>query len=203
MKEDSGRLINLMDGIFAVALTLLALDLKVSGNLEYDQMAQELALRWRELLAYFLSFYVLSRYWMGNVSRFSEVKFVDQTFMFLSLGSLAFVALVPAATALLSDYPNSRISVCMYGSIMAMIGLMDMLAFLYASGGSGLFSEAIRVQRGFWIVYRGMLPGISILTIIIGIWEPELAIYTYFILAIVLEFVLRGLKKRIVSGAAG
>lgn len=97
------RLSTLADGVFAIVMTLLVLELSVpvvkglSGN---SELLLKLAELWPEFLIYGLSFMILGLFWVIHHSIFADVKRYDTTLVWLNIAFLMFVSLVPFSTAL-------------------------------------------------------------------------------------------------------
>jgi uncharacterized membrane protein len=117
------RLQALSDGIFAIALTLLVLELpvpKASGRLAHDLLHQ-----WPFYAAYAVSFVTVAIVWMNHHALIDGVARADRTFMELNLLLLLFVALVPWPTGLLAEYlregDQSSAAAVTYGVVMMLM----------------------------------------------------------------------------------
>lgn len=112
----------LVDGVFAIAITLLVLDLSVAREL--DPAAYRAALR--ELLpdlgAYALSVWVLGSYWRDHRRIFQDVREIDGQVISISMVGLGVAALVPFPTRLLADYGDQPVSVAVYAGAVAALG---------------------------------------------------------------------------------
>ncbi|MYS93115.1 DUF1211 domain-containing protein [Streptomyces sp. SID5464] len=112
----------LVDGVFAIAITLLVLDLSVPRDL--DPAAYRRALR--ELLpdlgAYALSVAVLGSFWRDNRRIFQGVREIDGQVISLSVAGLGVAALVPFPTRLLAEYGDLSVSVAVYAGAVAALG---------------------------------------------------------------------------------
>jgi uncharacterized membrane protein len=123
-RPDGGpeRLVTLVDGVFAIAITLLVLDLSVAREL--DPAAYRAALR--ELLpdlgAYALSVWVLGSYWREHRRIFQDVREIDGQVISISMVGLGVAALVPFPTRLLADYGDQPVSVAVYAGAVAALG---------------------------------------------------------------------------------
>lgn len=101
------RLEAFTDGVFAIAATLLVLDLTTHAIGEVDSDAElwaALGGMGIEFLTFGLSFVLLSMMWMVHVQQFEHIARTDATLTWLNSGRLLFVVLVPFATALTTDY---------------------------------------------------------------------------------------------------
>lgn len=123
--EDSpDRLITLSDGIYAIAMTLLVLDITVPGGLNAAQFHAAIADVWPRLAAYAWSFYILTTFWRDHRRLFLRVRRIDATLLRLTTASLGAVALLPFTTSLLAEYSRQAVAVALYaGSILAIVSL--------------------------------------------------------------------------------
>ncbi len=112
----------LSDGVFAVALTLLVLDLNVP-QLAHASSAAELWERLREQLPRFLSwlisFVIVSKFWLNHHYIFSRAKYANYALVWLNSIFLMFQSLVPFPTAMMGEYPTNHLAVSFFGIVMA------------------------------------------------------------------------------------
>jgi uncharacterized membrane protein len=134
------RLEALSDGVFAVAFTILVLDIRMPDGLINPSVADI----YRALydlgpvfIAYLVSFSVLTVFWIGHTFFFGVmVKIANRQLIFLNMVYLAFVALVPFVTYLLGKYPGMQPAVLMYGADIFIIGIIAVFRFEYALASS-------------------------------------------------------------------
>lgn len=100
---DSGRLEAFSDGVFAVAITLLALDLAVSGP-SSESLASKLAHHWPAFAAYAISFAAIGIIWVNHHTLFKNFSEIDRTLLFVNLLLLFFVVSIPFATSTIAAY---------------------------------------------------------------------------------------------------
>jgi uncharacterized membrane protein len=126
----------LTDGVFAVAMTLLVLDIKVpelQAPSDISQLAVRLLALWPKFLSYTISFVILGVYLVGHHVQLSFIRKVDRPLLWINLLFLLWVALVPFSTALLSEYPMAQIAITLYGLNLIAIGLTLALHWWYAT----------------------------------------------------------------------
>ncbi len=119
------RLAALSDGVFAVAMTLLVLDLKgPAANLVHNEgeLAQALMSVAPHLLVYFMSFLLLGIFWIGQQTQLNHLARSDRDLAWIHLAFLFFVSLVPFTTSLVADYFDYRIPVGLYWLNIAALG---------------------------------------------------------------------------------
>jgi uncharacterized membrane protein len=129
------RIEAISDGVCAIALTLLILDIKVpiseSIHSEKDLLHAVFALK-PKFLSYFLSFMTIGIFWTGLSVVYSFVGRSDRHLNWLALFSLLFVSMLPFTTAFLSEHFHFRISVALYWLNLLFIGLALNLQWEYA-----------------------------------------------------------------------
>jgi uncharacterized membrane protein len=102
---DSGRLEAFSDGVFAVAITLLALNLAISGPGPHQPtLAAKLADHWPAFAAYAVSFATIGIIWVNHHTLFRNFSEVDRTLLFVNLLLLFFVVSIPFATSTIAAY---------------------------------------------------------------------------------------------------
>src|SRR6516165_6585778 len=117
------RLEAFSDGVFAVAITLLAFNLTVKGP-GYGTLAHQLAEQWAAYVAYLISFFTIGIIWVNHHALVSNVVRVTRTLLFLNLVLLLFVVLVPVVTGTVGDYLalgegfDAKLAVAVYGVVL-------------------------------------------------------------------------------------
>jgi uncharacterized membrane protein len=116
---DKGRAEAFSDGVLAVAITLLALDLRVEAT-GHGSLVHQLAQTWPSFVAYVVSFFVIGVIWVNHHALFSLIDRVDRVLLFENLVLLMFVTTLPFTTSTLADFisdggSNARWAVLLYG----------------------------------------------------------------------------------------
>ncbi|MEU3947947.1 TMEM175 family protein [Streptomyces sp. NPDC029526] len=123
---DPDRLLTLADGVFAIAITLLVLDLSVPQGLSADDYHQELRDQLPNLGAYAISLLVLASFWRDHRAMFRTVRQVDGQVISLTVVGLGLAALLPFPTSLISEYGDETVSVVVYSAAVAALGLVHL-----------------------------------------------------------------------------
>lgn len=121
------------DGVFAVAATLLVLDLKTL-ELPHPDVASALAALatiWRPLLSFATSFLVVGVIWLNHHTLFHAIDSIDRTTVALNLVLLLLVALIPFPTALLATYHGLWPFVTAYGVALSIVGIVYNTLWIY------------------------------------------------------------------------
>ncbi|MFI8203017.1 TMEM175 family protein [Streptomyces sp. NPDC085937] len=116
----------LSDGVFAIAITLLVLDISVPRDLAPAQFHQALADTLPNLGAYAVSLAVLGGFWRDQRAIFRPVRQVDPDVIGLTVLGLGLAALLPFPTALVSEYGDERVSVVVYSAAVASLGAVHL-----------------------------------------------------------------------------
>jgi uncharacterized membrane protein len=120
--RDRDRIVNLSDGIFAIAITLLVLDIRVpdipEGMVASELPAALLSL-WPKYLSYFLSFVAIAVFWSVHHSIFRPIRSYDRVLLYLNFLFLMLVAFLPFPTSLLGEYGDHQLPVAIYAATLA------------------------------------------------------------------------------------
>ena len=129
------RIEALSDGVFAIALTLLVLDIRVPIHehivYEKDLMIEFYKLA-PKLLTYLLSFMTLGIFWTAHSSQFHFIVKSDRNFNWINLSFLLFVTITPFTTAFLSEYITFKFAVAIYWLNLFLLGIMLFRILNYA-----------------------------------------------------------------------
>ena len=155
------RIEALSDGVFAIALTLLVLDIRVPIR-EHAVYEKDLVIEFSKLapklLTYFLSFMTLGIFWTAHSSQFHYIEKSDRNFNWINLSFLLFVTITPFTTAFLSEYITFKFAVAIYWLNLFMLGVMLGRILHYADKHSyfkGNMHEKAEIKRA--MIRRGML----------------------------------------------
>ncbi len=128
MEMDSGRVEAFSDGVFAIAITLLVLDLIVPNMDEAHEigLGAALAHEWPSYFAYLVSFFVIGVIWINHHTMFTLVSGVDRGVLFVNLLFLMTISVIPFPTRLLAEYlldPDASIAAAVYSATMFAMGI--------------------------------------------------------------------------------
>ena len=178
------RLVFFSDAVFAIAITLLALEIRLpEGDFAEDAaLGQALFAMSDAYLAFAISFWVIASFWIGHHRMFLHIRRYDDRLLLLNFVLLMLIAFVPFPTTLISDYDN-RTATIVYAATMVAIGLTMILITVYASGPGKLTDApppALWRQRG---VTRSLAVVLVFgLSIGIAFIDPDWAMYSWLLL---------------------
>ena len=151
---DRSRLEAFSDGVFAVAITLLVLNLAVAGpgtpGHPNPPLLHQLGRLWPSFVAYLISFFTIGIIWVNHHVLVKSIKTVDRTLLFLNLVLLLFVVLIPFSTATVAAYLSrddwdARVAMALYAGVF--VGM--------SAGFGSIFEWTLRSER----VYQPVPPG--------------------------------------------
>jgi uncharacterized membrane protein len=109
------RLIFLVDGVFAITMTLLVLELRPL-ELETANLAPALQAMLPRLYIYLIAFYSIANHWVVHQRMFRHITDMDTKMLWLTILSLLFITLIPAATAIVGRYPGEELAVACFSA---------------------------------------------------------------------------------------
>jgi uncharacterized membrane protein len=127
------RLLAFSDGVFAIAFTILVLDLEVPAGLSAPELLTALRGQLPHLLSTGLSFAVIGRFWLSHHGLFRHVRVADRTLLLLNTVLMAPIALIPSATGLLAEYGDLPIAVIVYSAAVGAAALGQLGVWLWAT----------------------------------------------------------------------
>jgi uncharacterized membrane protein len=147
---ESTRLEAFSDGVFAIAITLLVLEIKVPHSGTSDLGSGFLSL-WPSYLAYAISFIVIGAIWINHHAMFKHIVRADQVLLLLNTLHLMFIAFLPFPTAVLAQAlhtgADEPLATSFYGGTLAVIGVFVATMWAYASHSHRLLSGNISCEE--------------------------------------------------------
>jgi uncharacterized membrane protein len=137
------RIVAFSDGVFAIAITLLVLNINIPESLAPGESVGDALLDQQgDLFAYVISFAVIGRLWLVHHRFFGEITHFDGTLMALNLIYLGFVVLIPFSSEVLGEHGETSPGVILYAGNLAITNLIGAAMFVYAAR-SGLAGESL------------------------------------------------------------
>jgi uncharacterized membrane protein len=127
------RIAAFSDGVFAIAITLLVLELHAPASAPAGGLVQLLPEYLPKVAGHVITFAILGIYWVGHHNMFLHIKRHDRTLLWLNNLFLLFVAVMPFPAGLIVQYGNDRAAVIAYAGTLVMAGLSLDLIWWYAT----------------------------------------------------------------------
>jgi uncharacterized membrane protein len=141
-EKETGRAEAFSDGIFAIAMTLLVLDLKVPREVSGPEgLLPAITRQWPTFAAYLTSFATILVMWVNHHMLFNNIRRVNTAFLFLNGLLLLFITFVPFPTALVSEYvrrPEARTAAAIYAGTYVALAIVFNVLWRYAAAGRRL-----------------------------------------------------------------
>ncbi|HEY8217619.1 MAG TPA: TMEM175 family protein [Acidimicrobiia bacterium] len=183
------RLEAFSDGVIAIAITLLVLQIDVP-NARQGSLFDALLDLWPSYLAFVLSFVVIGIMWVSHHSMFERIANVDRRLLFLNLLLLMGIAFLPFPTALLARYlqqggENAEFAAAAYSATMMLIGLFFMAMWHHLYRNPGLLVAGIGAERARTAMVRSVVgPIVYGVTIGLAFLSPEACLAVYALIAL-------------------
>jgi uncharacterized membrane protein len=160
MDSETARLETFSDGVFAIAATLLILELKLDGR---GSVTHQLLHIWPSYAAYAISFATIGIMWINHHSLFRQVARVDRTFLAINVIFLMVIAFIPFPTHVLASHlhHDAQAAAFFYGLTSMCMAIMFSAVWFYAAIGRRLIDPAAE-QRTISGISRSFLPGIPL-----------------------------------------
>jgi uncharacterized membrane protein len=195
LELSTARVEALTDGVFAIAMTLLVLNLDVTVPIKGaspSELHDALGSLWPHFLHYVESFLLLSVFWIKNHQQFHFIRRCDQPLMWLSLLSLLFVCLLPFTTSLVSDYGNVPMAAIIFEVNLFAAGFVYYLQWRHATHGRRLVDASLDAK--IIAAYRRtslLTPIMSFAAIGLSFFSPRMGTGLYFLIPLILVIMRR------------
>ena len=153
------RLEAFSDGVFAIAITLLVLEVKLPGH-DAD-LAHALLHEWPSYLAFGVSFLTIGIMWVNHHALFGFVGATDRVLLYVNLGLLMCVSFVPFPTSIVAEFVEkhgqARAAAILYGCVFTLAACFWQVLWYWAIPRPGILREdadpaaLAELNRGFWI----------------------------------------------------
>lgn len=149
--DDTGRIEAFSDGVFAIAITLLVIEIGVphTGDAPLGvTLLDELAEQWPSYLGYVISFLQIGVIWANHHNRFRFIARSDHGLLFLNILFLMWVAFIPFPTALLAEYLQGTVTErttagAVYAGTLMLTAIFFTLLWLYVAGSRRLLDQNV------------------------------------------------------------
>lgn len=173
------RLIFFSDAVFAIAITLLVVDLRVPdlhGPAMAAQLHAGLVSLMPHILSFGFSFLMIGIFWVGHHRIFRYIRTFDDALLWINLVWLMTIVLVPFSTALLGAYPRVRLAVVVYAANMTAIGAIFLIFWWYVAYQAHLLKPGVSPRILRRTAIRLAVPTlISLLSIPLAFISPVVA----------------------------
>ena len=181
---NKSRIEALSDGVFAIAMTILVIDIKIAPLTEksggYELMGQ-LWKMWPLFRSYYISFAILGMYWISHHTLFHYfAKHANRPLTYLNILFLCLITLIPFSTHLIGEYPINTVAVAVYGANVIVIGVVQYWMFLLTIKDPQALHEGATPQLIMKSTIRMLMPpAFAVLGIIAGFFHSSLSFFLF------------------------
>lgn len=181
------RLEAFSDGVFAIVITLLILDLHVPES--PDRLVSQLAAEWPSFLGYLVSFSFIGGSWLAHTTLTHLLRMTDGVFLRLNLLQLLFVSFLPFSTSLLTKHLTGsaeHVAVVLFGINRTLGTLVSSVMISYVARTDDLRSNVDPATVAWLERQRWRTVAIAALSTALGAFLPEIAVGFYLLFSLML-----------------
>jgi uncharacterized membrane protein len=182
---DRSRLEAFSDGVFAVAITLLALNLTVEGHGLLHQLWEH---RW-SFAAYLISFFTIGIIWVNHHALIRSIKSVDRTLLFVNQLLLLFVVLIPFSTTTVAQYLpkggwDARVAMAIYAGVFLGMSLGFAAIFEWTLHGEHVYEPVPRERHWAARLRFGGGGGAYVVAVVVALFNAYAAFILMAVVAV-------------------
>lgn len=189
---EKNRIEAFSDGVIAVAITLLVLEIKVpqvSLAQGEDALIQALLDNAPKFAAYFTSFIVVAVWWVAHHQLFYTLRTTNRTLLWVNTLFLMWVCLIPFPTALIGDYPASHTAAFLYGAVATCTAASFSWMRWYVSCKAKLLKADLPEDAVRRTIRKSLLsPTLHFMGMLIAVLAPDIALAIYAAIAVLFIF---------------
>jgi len=199
--RETGRIEAFSDGVFAIAITLLVLDLKVPRAIrEPSTLANSLMAQWPTFAAYLTSFITIGIAWINHHQLFTVIRRVDHTLLILNLLLLLMMTFVPFPTSLLAEYfghSGEFLAAQLYAATFFLGAVFFNLLWRHASRHRLLSHQADQELVSGISKSYSLGPVLYLIILAVSFWSVEISVLMSFALALFFALPKRAVVRRL------
>jgi len=186
MELGKNRIEALSDGVFAIAMTLLVLELHVPDlppNAPNATVLPALLHLWPKFATYIVSFITLGVYWVGHHILYHGIRRADRTLLWLNLLFFLFVSFLPFSTSVLNAFKETQAGLQFFGANLTLIGWVLYAQLRHASSQPDMFAEHVTAPYRDRMRARFLaFPVVATFTMLVCFWSVEISLAIYLLL---------------------
>ena len=193
------RIVFFSDAVFAIAITLLIIEVKVP-RLEHTATERDFAIELVRLIpnfvGYFFSFLVIGAYWVGHHKMYGHIVDWNYGLVWRNILFLLAIAFMPFSTAFFSEYVTQLVPIILYASTFALAGALEILLWRYAIK-NGLTDPKADPRELAHLTWRmSVLPAAAVVAILIGVIRPIFAGFAFALIPVAQQMISRKFRKQ-------
>ncbi len=187
------RIESLIDGIYAIAMTILILNIKVpSETIESETLIKSLIDQMDLFYDYFLAFFLLALFWVGSHRQFHFIKKADHNFLWITITQLMFVVLIPYTTLISGRFRALQPAAVMFEVNILIVSVIMSFLWYYATKNRRLVDKDLDESIIISGKRRGQVASaVSVVAISVSFISPENSTLVYLSLPLLTRYVSR------------
>ena len=178
--HDPARVMALSDGVFAIVITLLVLEIHVPELATAKGLREALEEIRPSFVAFLISFVVVAIAWVGHRDLFAHVRRTDRPLVWLNILYMLPLCLLPFGASLLARYQRAEVALQIYGFMLLAIALTRAWMFWYGTGRPHLLYETIdRRARLLGVLFVAVPAAVYLLAILLAGSAPRVSLWIY------------------------
>jgi TMEM175 potassium channel family protein len=198
--HDPARVLALSDGVFAIIITLLVLEVHVPELTQGHSLNEALRELRPSLIAFVISFILAGMYWVGHRDLFALIRRTDRGLVWLNILYLLPLCLLPFGAGLLGRYDQEPVALRIYGLLLVLIAFMRVVIWLYATNRPHLLWQRLDTRQRRAGLAINLYPGlIYLVAFLVARSAPGLSLMIYSAMPLLYFLsitVLRGSRRR-------
>ncbi|MBU0731945.1 DUF1211 domain-containing protein [Patescibacteria group bacterium] len=131
-KKNTDRIIYFSDAVFAIAITILILQIEIPTSANNSELVGDVLDMWPLIFSYLISFLVIGRYWFNHLHLCNYLKRVDRKWAMLNLAFLLSITFIPFPTEMYGTHPEKGFALALYALSISLAALLGGLLWRYA-----------------------------------------------------------------------
>lgn len=198
------RIEALSDGIFAIVMTLLILELHVPSlpsTAPNVEVTPALLALWPKFVSYLVAFVSLGIFWVAHHIMYHAVRRADRTLLWLNIVFFMFVSMLPFSTSVLNAFPRALVAPFLFGANLAIVGWLLFFQWVYVGSQPGMLAPFVTAEYRANVKFRMLtVPIATTLTAFVCFWSAGISVAIYLLLLPL--YMLPGKQERAGSSAA-
>jgi uncharacterized membrane protein len=201
--KEVDRIAAFSDGVFAIAITLLSLQLVVPAAKDLGHSLTELA---PNIFAFVLSFLVIGAFWAAHRRLFALVRQHDDTLIWLNMSELFFIVVIPFTTTVIAAHGGSRLGVLVYAFSLVGAGLANLALNAYVLVGRRMCSPSVpdaKVRYSLWHAAASPIVFLSSTLLLLLPIAPSTVTFAWLAIPVIHRLLKWHFREGSVQSAAG
>ena len=180
------RIEALSDGIFAIVMTLLILELhvpKLAATAANVEVTAALFGLWPKFVSYLVAFVSLGIFWIAHHIMYHAIHRADRMLLWLNIVFFMFVSLPPFSTGVLNAFPRALIAPYLFGANLALVGWLLFFQWIYVNSQPSMLATFVTHEYRVTVKSRMLaVPIATTLTAFVCFWSSGISVAIYLLL---------------------